>query len=93
MQHNLFVLDMPFFQAHGEMDNILPLRYGENTSKKLKSFLKQHEVRNIYIFYYLSKIENEKFPEKEGSVIEIFYLLIYISICKSYHKYYSKIAA
>jgi len=41
----LFNKDMPFFQAHGEMDNILPLRYGENTSKKLKSFLKQHEFR------------------------------------------------
>lgn len=37
--------DIPFFQAHGEMDNILPLHYGENTSKKLKSFLKQHEFK------------------------------------------------
>lgn len=37
--------DIPFFQAHGELDNILPLKYGLNTSNLLKSFLTNHEFR------------------------------------------------
>jgi len=41
----LYNKDIPYFQAHGEADNILPLRYGINTSKKLKSFLPKHEFK------------------------------------------------
>jgi len=37
--------EIPYFQAHGESDNILPLRYGLDTSEKLKQFLKFHEFR------------------------------------------------
>jgi predicted esterase len=39
-----FPTEIPYFQAHGESDNILPLSYGINTSKKLKQFLPNHEV-------------------------------------------------
>ena len=36
--------DIPYFQAHGETDNILPLSHGLTTSKILKQFLPNHEV-------------------------------------------------
>ena len=36
--------DIPYFQAHGETDNILPLSHGLATSKILKQFLPNHEV-------------------------------------------------
>jgi lysophospholipase-2 len=41
---NICSTEIPYFQAHGESDNILPLSYGINTSKKLKQFLPNHEV-------------------------------------------------
>ena len=50
---NAFFLDIPFFQAHGETDNILPLQYGINTSKILKQFLTKHEVSLIFTYKYL----------------------------------------
>ena len=50
---NAFFLDIPFFQAHGEIDNILPLQYGINTSKILKQFLTKHEVGMIFTYKYL----------------------------------------
>lgn len=37
--------DIPFFQAHGEWDNILPIHYGDSTSKALKKFLTKHEYK------------------------------------------------
>lgn len=37
--------DIPFFQAHGEWDNILPIHYGSNTSKVLKKFLTNHQYK------------------------------------------------
>ena len=36
--------DIPYFQAHGETDDILPLSHGLTTSKILKQFLPNHEV-------------------------------------------------
>ena len=36
--------EIPYFQAHGETDNILPLSHGLATSKILKQFLPNHEV-------------------------------------------------
>jgi len=41
--------DIPFFQAHGEIDNILPMKYGMNTSNLLKSFLTDHEFKTYKI--------------------------------------------
>ena len=41
---NQFFLDIPYFQAHGETDNILPISHGIATSKILKQFLPNHEV-------------------------------------------------
>lgn len=38
--------EMPFFQAHGENDPILPLKYGVNTSTHLKTFLTNHEFKS-----------------------------------------------
>jgi len=35
--------DIPFFQAHGVNDQLLPLKYGENICERLKSFLSKHE--------------------------------------------------
>ena len=61
---------MPFFQAHGEVDNILPLKYGINTSKKLKQFLLKHEVSGnltylkysqTYIYDKLHSFNNENY--------------------------------
>jgi len=37
--------DIPFFQAHGERDNILPIHYASHTSKVLKKFLTNHEYK------------------------------------------------
>ena len=37
--------DIPYFQAHGESDNILPLSHGIATSKNLKKFLPNHQVK------------------------------------------------
>lgn len=49
--------DIPFFQAHGEADTILPLHYGLNTSKILKQFLKQHEFKTYRIQHETSDRE------------------------------------
>jgi len=49
--------DIPFFQAHGEMDTILPLKYGVNTSKLLKSFLDNHEFKTYKIQHECSDRE------------------------------------
>jgi len=49
--------DIPFFQAHGEDDSIVPLNYGINTSKKLKQFLKQHEFHTYRIDHEASERE------------------------------------
>jgi len=40
--------DIPYFQAHGESDNILPLSHGIATSKILKQFLPNHEFKTYY---------------------------------------------
>jgi len=40
--------DIPYFQAHGETDNILPLSHGVATSKILKQFLPNHEFKTYY---------------------------------------------
>jgi len=37
--------EIPYFQAHGELDHILPLKAGVDTSKKLKQFLPNHEFK------------------------------------------------
>ena len=42
--------DIPYFQAHGETDNILPLSHGLTTSKILKQFLPNHEVSLNLLF-------------------------------------------
>jgi len=60
----LFNKDMPFFQAHGEVDNILPLKYGINTSKKLKQFLLKHE-------FHTYRIEHET-SDRELSDMKLF---------------------
>ena len=39
------IADIPYFQAHGESDNILPLSHGIATSKNLKKFLPNHQVK------------------------------------------------
>ena len=39
------ITDIPYFQAHGESDNILPLSHGIATSKNLKKFLPNHQVK------------------------------------------------
>jgi len=49
--------EIPFFQAHGESDNILPVQYGINTSKILKQFLKHHEFRTYNIQHETSDRE------------------------------------
>lgn len=49
--------EIPYFQAHGESDNIIPLDYGVNTSKKLKQFLKQHEFKTYNIQHETSDRE------------------------------------
>jgi len=49
--------DIPFFQAHGEMDTILPLKYGVNTSKLLKTFLDNHEFKTYKIQHECSDRE------------------------------------
>lgn len=49
--------DMPFFQGHGENDNILPLKYGINTSKFLKTFLKDHEFKTYKVQHECSDRE------------------------------------
>jgi len=49
--------EIPYFQAHGESDNILPVQYGMNTSKILKQFLKQHEFRTYNIQHETSDRE------------------------------------
>jgi len=51
--------DIPFFQAHGEIDNILPLKYGINTSNLLKSFLKNHEFKTYRVHHDYSDRELE----------------------------------
>ena len=45
----VFFADIPFFQAHGEVDTIHPLHHGVSTSKILKQFLKQHEVSASFV--------------------------------------------
>jgi len=37
--------DIPYFQAHGEQDHILPLQDGVRTSNILKQFLTNHEFK------------------------------------------------
>jgi len=37
--------DIPYFQAHGELDHLLPLKVGVDTSKKLKQVLPNHEFK------------------------------------------------
>ena len=37
--------DIPYFQAHGESDTLLPLAHGIRTSKILKQFLPNHQVK------------------------------------------------
>lgn len=49
--------DIPFFQAHGENDPILPLEYGINTSKFLKTFLGNHEFLTYKIGHECSDRE------------------------------------
>jgi len=49
--------EIPFFQAHGESDNTLPVQYGINTSKILKQFLKHHEFRTYNIQHETSDRE------------------------------------
>lgn len=49
--------EIPYFQAHGESDKILPLQYGINTSTKLKQFLKQHEFHTYRIEHETSDRE------------------------------------
>jgi len=49
--------EIPYFQAHGEFDNILPLKYGLDTSEKLKQFLKLHEFRTYNIQHETSERE------------------------------------
>ena len=36
---------IPVFQAHGELDNILPLHWANNTSEMLKKFLTNHQYK------------------------------------------------
>lgn len=40
--------DIPYFQAHGESDNILPLSHGIQTSKILKQFLPNHQFKTYH---------------------------------------------
>jgi len=40
--------DIPYFQAHGETDNILPISHGIATSKILKQFLPNHEFKTYH---------------------------------------------
>jgi len=49
--------DIPFFQAHGELDNILPIHYGSNTSKVLKKFLTNHQYKTYPIEHEASDRE------------------------------------
>jgi len=56
--------DIPFFQAHGELDPILPLQYGEKTSKILKSFLVDHEFKTY-------KMEHE-YCDREIHDVKVF---------------------
>ena len=44
--------DIPYFQAHGETDDILPLSHGMATSKILKQFLPNHEVSPFTLFQH-----------------------------------------
>lgn len=48
---------IPFFQAHGENDPILPLEYGLNTCKLLKTFLENHEFTTYKIGHECSDRE------------------------------------
>jgi len=41
--------DVPFFQAHGETDPLLPLEVGLKTDKLLKSILTNHEFRTYNV--------------------------------------------
>lgn len=45
---NIVNKDIPYFQAHGESDNILPLSHGIATSKNLKKFLPNHQFKTYY---------------------------------------------
>jgi len=49
--------DIPFFQAHGVNDHILPLKYGMLTSTKLKSHLSNHEFKTYNIQHECSDRE------------------------------------
>ena len=51
----VFFADIPFFQAHGEVDTILPLHHGVSTSKILKQFLQQHEVSASFVDWLMGK--------------------------------------
>jgi len=37
--------EIPYFQAHGDSDHILPLQVGVSTSQRLKQFLPNHEFK------------------------------------------------
>jgi len=40
--------DIPYFQAHGESDTLLPLAHGIRTSKILKQFLPNHQFKTYH---------------------------------------------
>ena len=53
-----YTSDIPYFQAHGESDNILPLSHGIQTSKILKQFLPNHQVAEFSNFIHFNKFNH-----------------------------------